>query len=101
MQSGDIAYSKPEKSGGRHRDPKSEAKNLGIVVDDGRLAEDNHEGNEEENRVDVVVKGEQPNAVVHFRQDPFDVDGVQRDKEGGQHAVDCSGNRQCSLKKYF
>lgn len=96
MQSGDIADSKPEKSGGRHRDPKSEAKNLGIVVDDGRLAKDDHEGNEEENCVDVVVKGEQPNAVVHFRQDPFDVDGVQRDKEGGQHSVDCSRNRQCS-----
>ena len=96
LQSGDVADGEAEKSGGRHRNPKSEAEDFRVVVDRGRLAEDDHERDEEEDRVDVVVKGEEPDAVVHFRQDSLDVDGVQRDEEGGKHAVDGSGNRQSS-----
>ena len=96
MQPCDVTDGKSKESGQRHRNPKIQTKQFGIVDDDGQLAEDDHHRDEEDDGVDVVIEGEKPDAVVHLRKDTLDVDSIKRDKKWGQDSVDGAGHGQSS-----
>ena len=78
-----IANAKPKDAAEGHHKPEVHAVEVGEPRNCGHLAKHHHEGDEEEDCVDVVVEGEEPDVAVHNNKDLLGVDGEEGDKKAG------------------
>ena len=83
LQPCDVANAKPKDPAEGHHEPEVKAVEVGKPCDGGHLAEHHHEGDEEEDCVDVVVEGEEPDVAVNDSEDLLGVNGEERDEQAG------------------
>lgn len=79
LKSSHIPNGKAKHSPQGHHAPKTGAPQLVKVVEGAELAQQHHEGEEQDTSVDVVVEGQAPDATIHNRQHLLGVDGIERD----------------------
>ena len=77
LEARDVANSASKHTTDSHQDPEIHGEKAVKVKDNRDLAHDDHERDEQEHGVDIVVEGQEPDVVVHHRQDSFDVDRIQ------------------------
>ena len=85
-----VAYAKPKDPAKGHHEPEVEAVEVGEPRDGGHLAEHHHEGDEEEDGVDVVVEGEQPDVAVNDGEDLLGVDREEGYEKASQNSIYCA-----------
>ena len=83
LQPRHIANAKPKDAAEGHHEPKVKAVKMGESGDGGHLAEHHHERDEEEDCIDVIVEGEEPDVAVNNNKDFLGVDGEEGDKKAG------------------
>lgn len=81
LKSGHIPDGKAKHSPQGHHAPKTGAPQLVEVVEGAELAQQHHEGEEQDTSIDVVVEGQAPDATIHHRQHLLGVDGIERDTQ--------------------
>lgn len=83
LQPRHVANAKSKDAAKGHHEPEVKAVEVGEPCDSGHLAENHHERDEEEDCVDVVVEGEEPDVAVNDSEDLLGVNGEERDEQAG------------------
>ena len=90
LQPRHISNAKPKDAAQGHHEPEVKAVKVGEPCDCGHLTEHHHEGNEEENCIDVVVEGEEPDVAVDNNKDFLCVDREEGDEKASKDPVHCA-----------
>eukprot|EP01136_Pigoraptor_vietnamica_P017016 Opistho-1_new@61618 len=93
LHHGDDGDKDAKNAADRHHVPEGGRKDLRVAIDLPELPREEHEGEKEERRVDVVVERQPPLVAVDRREHALDEDGVQRDKQARDHARDDPSER--------
>jgi hypothetical protein len=67
LEASDVSNGKAEDAAQRHEEPEVGAGLVFEAGNDGQLPEDQHQGEEENTRVHIVVKGQGPDVVLKRR----------------------------------
>ena len=76
LETGDVADGETEHASEEHYAPKAHVSDTVETVDTTELSEEEHERQEEEAGVDVVVVGQFPDVTVHWWHHLLGVDGI-------------------------
>ena len=90
LQPRHIANAKSKDAAKGHQEPEVKAVEVGEPCDSGHLAKHHHERDEEEDCVDVVVEGEEPDVAVNNNEDLLGVNGEEGDEKAGKDPVHCA-----------
>ncbi len=76
-----------EEAGDDSIEPVGRGGDFGSREHDGHLFVQEHGGQKQHGRIDIVVRGQAPHIVVDQGQDLLDVDGIERHAQRGKHAI--------------
>jgi len=92
LEAYNVAHCETECASNGHRNPELRGVEEGEVGKGAELASNDHEGNEDQTCVDVVVISQLPDIVVNLWQDFFGENGVEGDAGGSNDTVSGTNN---------
>ena len=77
----------PKDSSNGHQEPEVDTGQILEVEHSGNLTKYDHEGQEEDAGIDIVVEGESPDVAVNYWEDFLGEDGEEGHKKRGQYPI--------------
>lgn len=87
-----ITHNESKEAGKTHHCPKVKSANVFKIRNDAKFTVEEHQRNEDEKCVQIVVHGKSPNRIANATQRLFCVNGIKSNKQRSQNTIDNANN---------
>ena len=91
-----MPYYSPKYSSNGHHKPEVDAGEILEAGNNRNLTKDDHEWQEKDTSIDIVVEGECPDVAVNNRENLLGVNGKEGNKQRSQDTIDGTSKRKAS-----